>query len=45
MVEADCSIDGLKADNRRIIEGFQLAGEEVVVIDSGYEQMIQGFMD
>ena len=45
MVEADYTIDGLKADSRRIIEGFQLSGEEVVVIDSGYEQMIQGFVD
>lgn len=37
---SDVTADGLKKDNRRIIEGFSRAGEEVNLIDSDYEQTI-----
>ena len=37
---SDVTADGLKEDNRRIIEGFSRAGEEVILIDSDYEQTI-----
>ena len=35
----------LKADNRNIINGFQYVGEQVVLIDSDYEQTIKGLLD
>lgn len=37
---SDVTADGLKKDNRRIIEGFSRAGEQVILIDSDYEQTI-----
>ena len=39
-VYADCTIEGLKSENRNIIDGYQRAGEQIVLIDSGYEQTI-----
>ena len=39
-VDSGCTIDSLKEDNRKIISGFQQAGEQVVLIDSEYEQTI-----
>ncbi len=36
----DCTVAGLQADNRRNIDGFQWAGEKVVLIDSDFEQAI-----
>ena len=42
---ADCTIASLKADNARCIEGFQSAGERVVLIDSDYEQTIRTLLD
>ena len=41
LVYADCSMDVLKADNKSIIDGFQRVGEQVVLIDSDYEQTIE----
>ena len=40
LVDADCTKAGLKADNRRIMDGFQIAGEQIVLIDEDYEQTI-----
>ena len=40
LIENDFSIDGLIADNQRMIKGFQDAGEQVVLIESDYEQSI-----
>ena len=45
LVDADCTIDSLKADNRSIIDGFQYVGEPVVMIESDYEQTIQALLD
>ena len=36
----DCTIDSLKKDNRRYVEDFRRAGEQVVLIDVDYEQAI-----
>ena len=41
LVEADCTIAGLTADNKRYIDGFQKAGERVVIIDGDYEEAIK----
>ena len=41
LVDSDCTPDSLKADNQSIIDGFQHAGERVVLIDSDYEQTIK----
>ena len=40
LIENDISIDGLIAENQRLITGFQDAGEQVILIGSDYEQSI-----
>ena len=40
LIENDFSIVGLIAENQRMITGFQDAGEQVVLIESDYEQSI-----
>ena len=40
LVDADCTKASLKADNRSIMDGFQIAGEQIVLIDEDYEQTI-----
>ena len=42
--DADCTTANLKAGNRQVIEGFQKAGEQVVLIDADYEQSIQALL-
>ena len=39
--EFESAIESLQADNRSIIDGFQLAGEPVTVIEEDYEKTIQ----
>jgi gluconate kinase len=41
LVEADCTVAGLTADNKRYIDGFRKAGEHVVIIDGDYEETIK----
>ena len=41
LIGADCTIGSLKADNRTFIHGFQSAGEQVVLIESDYEEAIK----
>ena len=41
LVDADCTISGLTKDNKRFTEGFQNAGELVVIIDDYYEETIE----
>ncbi len=36
----DCTIDSLKTDNRKYVEGFRRVGEHVVLIEEGYKQTI-----
>lgn len=43
--DTQCTKPDLKADNQRIIEGFQNAGESVVLIDDDYEQTIETLLD
>ena len=40
LVKNDFSIDGLIAENQRMIAGFRDAGEQVILIGSDYEQSI-----
>ena len=44
LVEADCTITGLTADNKSYIDGFQKAGEHVVIIDGDYEETIEALL-
>ena len=37
----DCTIDSLKEDNRRYVEGFRRVGERVVLIDGDYERTLE----
>ena len=39
--DSDCTVDLIKADNRRFIEGFEKAVEHIELIDSDYEQVIE----
>ncbi len=45
LVEADCTMDSLKADNKSVIDGFQHFGETIVLINSDYEQTIQALLE
>ena len=45
MVDTDCKVEVLKADNRSIIEGFQDVGEQIGLIDSDYGLMIMKLLD
>ena len=38
--DEDCTVDSVKADNRRMLEGFRKAGEKIVLIDRCYEQAV-----
>ena len=40
LIEHDITIDGLIAENQRMIAGFRDAGEQVILIGSDYEQSI-----
>ena len=42
--DAGCTIASLKADNRRCREGFQAAGEPVVLIGDDYEQAVEALL-
>ncbi len=42
---SDCTMSSLKADNRNMIDGFQHAGEQIVLIDSDYAQVIHTLLD
>lgn len=41
MDDSGCTIDWIKADNRKYMEGFCRAGERIEVIDKNYEQVIE----
>ncbi len=44
-VNTDCTKDVLKEDNKRMVDGFERAGEQVSLIDSNYEQVIETVLD
>ena len=41
LIPSDFTIADLKEDNERCVNGYQSAGERIVLIDSDYEQEIQ----
>lgn len=45
IVDSDCTVESLKADNRKYMNGFLHAGEHVVRIESDYAQTIQTLLD
>ena len=44
-VDTGCTKDVLKEDNKRMVDGFERAGEQVSLIDSNYEQVIEKILD
>ena len=38
--DEDCTLESLQADNQSIIDGFQRAGEPVILIEEDYEKII-----
>ena len=40
MTADDCTVEALKADNRRYVEDFRSAGERIVLIDDDYERTL-----
>ena len=44
LVDAECTITGLTADNKSYIDGFRNAGEHVVIIDDDYEETIEALL-
>ena len=44
LIDADCTISGLAADNKAYTEGFYNAGEQVVLIDHDYEETIKALL-
>ena len=45
LVDSDCTMDSLKADNKSVIDGFRQVGEPVVLIDFDYKQTIHALLD
>ena len=44
LVDVDCTIAGLTADNKGYIDGFQKAGEQIVWIDDDYENSVEALL-
>ena len=45
LVEADCTAEGLKKDNRQFIDAFHGAGEEVTLIEDGFGTVMEKLLD
>jgi hypothetical protein len=43
--DTECSISGLKEGNKQYMEGFALAGEQVVLIDDSFERSIEALLE
>ena len=43
--DSNCTIESLKEDNRKYVEGFRRAGEQVVLIDGDYERTMGPLLD
>ena len=39
--ETDCTADRLKEENQKVIDGFGLTGNHVILIDKGYGEVIR----
>lgn len=44
LVDADCTIADLTADNKSFIDGFRNAGEQIVLINDDYGKMIEAIL-
>ncbi len=44
-LDDDCTMEALKEDNHRCIEGFRLSGEPVTLIDADYEQTVRALLE
>ena len=44
LVDANCTITGLTADNKSYFDGFQKAGERIVIINDDYEETIKALL-
>jgi gluconate kinase len=42
--DSDCTVASLKEDNRRYCEGFLNAGEQVTLIDEGFERVTESLL-
>ena len=45
LVPTDCTVDGLKADNRRYREAFGRAGEQMLLIEDDYGPALEKLVD
>ena len=45
LIEADCTARSLKKDNRQYIDAFSSAGEEIVLIEDGFEKVMEKLAD
>ena len=43
--DSDCTIAALKEDNQRCYEGFLKAGEQVTLIDTGFEDVLKHLLE
>ena len=43
--DSECSLSGLKEENKQCLEGFVQAGEQVVLIDDSFEQTIEALVE
>ena len=43
--DSDCTVEQLKQDNHRIIDGFKSNGEHVILITENYDDPIKGVLD
>ena len=43
-LDDDITVEGLKADNKKVIEGFKASGEEVTLIEDDYEKTIDDIL-
>lgn len=41
LYDSDCTADWLKAENQKVIEGFGLTDNQVILIDKDYEEAIR----
>ena len=43
--DSDCTADWIREGNREMIEGFRASGEDVILIDSDYEAVIERILN
>ena len=42
--DSDCTVDWLKEENHKVIEGFRPAGEQMILIDKDYESALSDLL-